>query len=181
VGVPAKGGADPGVPEGHRLAVGGLRPPGLGGYDDNEVARSVLRRLTEIVEAKRVQHPDLVVMTGLGLGAEQLGAEAAERAGVPYVAVLPYPEQDSVWPAVSKERYGKLLAGATGEVVLQAKRPDSKQQAGAALARRNAWLARHAHEAVLVWDGDDDVIGKLVRSFQDHLGEEDVWIVDPRQ
>ena len=84
-----------------------------------------------------------------------------------------------MWPAASREDYGKLLAGAAGEVVLQAKSPDSKQSAGAALARRNAWLARHAHEAVVVWDGSDDAVGRVVRSLQDHLGEEEVWVVEP--
>jgi len=30
---------------------------------------------------------------------------------------------------------------------------------------------------VLVWDGEDERIGRLVRSFRDHLGEEEVWVV----
>ena len=50
-----------------------------------------------------------------------------------------------------------------------------------ALARRDAWLARHAHEAVVVWDGQDPATGKLVRSLRDHLGEEDVWILSPAE
>jgi len=179
--VPVPGGAaaaaGDGVPEGHRLVVAGMRPPGLGGYGDNPVAARAKARVTEILDAKRRLHPDLVVMTGLGLGAEQLGAEAAHELGLPYVAVLPFPQQESVWPDPSKERYGKLLAGAAAEIVLQGKRPDTKQAAGGALARRNAWLARHAHEAVVVWDGEDDAIGRVVRSLQDHLGEEDVWVV----
>src|SRR4051812_37772741 len=167
------------APAGHRIVVAGLRPPGLGGYDATEIADSVRERLTEILEAKRALEPSLVVLTGLGLGTEQLGAEAAALAGVPYVAVLPYPDQESVWPAASQERYRKLLAGAATTVLVQHKAPDSKQKAGGALARRDAWLAREAHEAIVVWDGNDDRVGRTVRSLQDHLGEEDVWIVEP--
>ena len=170
---------DPRLPDGHRLAVVGHRPPELGGYEANETTTGVLRRLTEVIDAQAQLHPDLVVLTGLGLGAEQLGAEAAERAGVPYVAVLPYPDQDSVWPAASRDRYRALLEGAQGTVVLQAKQPESKQQAGAALARRDAWLARNAHEALAVWNGVDQFVGRLVRSLQDHLGEEQVWVIGP--
>ncbi|MEY2569201.1 MAG: hypothetical protein QOE35_3730 [Actinomycetota bacterium] len=170
---------DPRVPPGHVLAVVGHRPPELGGYDANEVADGVLRRLTEIIDAKAQLQPDLVVVTGLGLGAEQLGAEAADRAGVPYVAVLPYPEQEKVWPAASQQRYRALLDKAQGTVQLQAKRPDSKQQAGGALARRDAWLARNADEAVAVWNGNDANVGRLVRSLQDHLGEDQVWVLEP--
>lgn len=167
------------VPEGRRLVVAGHRPPALGGYDDNAVAESVRDRLAEILTAKRLMHDDLLVLTGLGLGAEQLGAEAAVEAGVPFVAVLPYPDPESVWPAASQERFRRLLDLAADRVVLQAKAPDNKQQAGGALARRDAWLARHAHEAVIVWDRDDEAVGRLVRSFQDHLGEEDVWVLNP--
>ncbi|HEX2064036.1 MAG TPA: ribonuclease H, partial [Acidimicrobiales bacterium] len=74
--VPSRRGDDPRVPAGHRLVVSGHRPPALGGYDANPVADGVRARLAEILEAKLQLHPDLVVLTGLGLGAEQLGAEA---------------------------------------------------------------------------------------------------------
>jgi hypothetical protein len=57
--------------------------------------------------------------------------------------------------------------------------PETKQKAGGALARRDAWLARHTDEAIAVWDGKDPATGKLIRSLQDALGEEDVWIVNP--
>jgi ribonuclease HI len=171
--------SDPRVPAGHRLVVAGHRPPELGGYDDNPVAASVRRRLTDIVAAKRAMHPELVVLTGLGLGAEQLGAEAAADAGVPFVAVLPYPDPDKVWPEASRSRFHALLDRAASTVLLQTKAPESKQSAGAALARRDAWLARHADEAVAVWDGDDALVGRAVRSLRDHLGEEDVWVVSP--
>ncbi|HVF74513.1 MAG TPA: ribonuclease H [Acidimicrobiales bacterium] len=164
---PARG---PGVPEGHKLVVGGQRV---------DLADDAQRRLHEIVAAKAALHADLVVLTGLRHGAEMAGAEAAVAAGVPFVAVLPYPSPESVWPWASQERFRSLLALSADRVVLQEKSPTTKQQAGAALSRRDAWLARHANEAVLVWDGDDDFTGKLVRSFRDHLGEEDVWVLSP--
>jgi hypothetical protein len=119
------------------------------------------------------------VVSGLGLGTEQLGAEAATEAGVPYVAVLPYPDPDAAWPPKSRVAFRQLAAGAVEVKVLQQKPPTSRQAAGGALARRDAWLARHAAEAIIVWDEKDAAIGKLLRSFQDHLGEEDVWIVTP--
>ena len=175
----APGAADPRLPAGRLVAVTGHRPPELGGYDDNPVADAVRSRLAELLAAKRELHPDLVVLTGLGLGAEQLAAEAAAEAGVPYVAVLPYPAPDSQWPEASRRRYRQLVDGALSTVVLQAKPPATRQMAGGALRRRDAWLARHAHEAVTVWDGDDEAVGRTVRSFQDALGEEDVWVLTP--
>jgi len=169
---------DPRLPPGRLVLVAGHRPPGLGGYDPNPVADGVRSKLAEILRAKRSMHDDLVVLTGLNLGAEQLGAQAAVEAGVPYVAVLAYPGFESVWPPSSRQRFASLRNGAEREIVLQHKSPESKQQAGAALARRDAWLARAADEAVVVWDREDDVVGKLTRSLQDHVGD-DVWIVEP--
>ncbi|MDQ3305090.1 MAG: SLOG family protein [Actinomycetota bacterium] len=167
------------VPVGHLVAVTGHRPPELGGYDPNPVALRVRTKLVEILAATAEIQADLVVLTGLGLGAEQLGAEAAAEAGVPYVAVLAFPGQDERWPQTSRCRYRELLAGAAGQVVVAAKVPATKGQAGVALARRDAWLARHADEAVVVWDRQEATVGRLARSFQDALGETEVWLLEP--
>ena len=85
-----------------------------------------------------------------------------------------------MWPAASRRRFEGLVDRAAQVVLLQKRTPASKQQAGAALARRDAWLARQADEAVLVWDRSDDALGRLFRSFEDRLGE-DVWVVDPTE
>ena len=172
------GGRDARLPEGRRLLVVGHRPPELGGYGPNPVADDIRRRLREILEAKHQLHPDLVVMTGLQLGAEQLGAEAAGEAGVPFVAVQPYPEPDRVWPAESRKHYADLIRRASAALLLERKVPDTKQKAGAALARRDAFLARNVDEAVVVWDRADPAIGKLVKTLETHLGD-DVWILEP--
>ncbi len=175
----ADGQADPRVPEGHKLVVFGHRPPELGGWDDNPVADDARRRLTEILAAKVELHPDLVVLTGLRLGAEQLGAAAAIAADVPFVAVLAHPDQERPWSAGTRQRFQELRDAATDVVLLERKVPENRQKAGAALARRDAWLARHADEAVLVWDRKDPMLSRLARSLDDHLGE-DVWILEPR-
>jgi ribonuclease HI len=176
---PGPGASDSRAPAGHLLVVTGHRPPALGGYDANPVSDRVRAKVAEILRAKGEVEPDLVVLSGMGLGAEQLAVEAAADAAVPYVAVLPYPDPDSVWPESSRKRHRELLDGARAEVVLQSKPPATKQQAGAALSRRDAWLARHADEAVVVWDGSDPAIGRLVRSLNDALGEENVWVIAP--
>ncbi|MGZ4703664.1 MAG: SLOG family protein [Acidimicrobiales bacterium] len=168
-----------GIP-GHALVVLGHRPTELGGYDDNPLADAVRARLAEVVAAKAQMHPDLVVVSGLRLGAEMIGAEVAAELDVPLVAVLPYPDPDSVWPDESRVRFKALLDGARDIVLLQKNPPESKQKAGAALARRDAWLVRNVDEAVLVWDGHDAGLGRLFRSLEDRLGD-DVWVIDPSE
>ena len=156
---------------GHPLVVFGHRPTELGGYDDdNPVARALTDRLAEIISAKASLVDELIVVSGLRLGAEMLGAEAALAVGVPLVAVLPYPDPESVWPAASQERFRTLRDQARQVIELQRRVPSSKQQAGAALARRDAWLIRNAVEAIVVWDGQDPALGKLVRSARGSAG-----------
>jgi hypothetical protein len=169
----------PEVPVGHLVAVTGLKPPDLGGYGDNQVAASVQARLGEILLAKAAMHPDLAVLTGLGLGAEQLAAAAAGAGGVPYVAVLPFPGSDVPWSAASRRRFAELLAAAKDTITMQSAVPASRQGVAGAFARRDAWLGRHADEAIVVFDGSDAAVGRALRSLQDHLGEEQVWILEP--
>ena len=167
-------------PKGHLVLVAGHRPTALGGYDEgNPVAAGVRRRLAEVLAAKRDLEPDLVVVTGLLLGAEQIAADAARDAGVPYAAVLGFPELDGAWPASSRRRFETLVDAADQVVELERKAPSSPQQVGAALRRRDAWLARNVDEALLVWDGEDAALDKLHRTLVEHLGEEGVWVVPP--
>lgn len=168
------------VPDGHLVAVLGHQPPEIGGYDENPLADRIRTRLVQILRAKAELDPDLTVLSGLRLGAEQLGAEAALAAGVPLVAVLPYPNPDSKWPASSRQRFDELTTKAREVVLLQKNEPESTPKAGAALKRRDAWLAQAASEALIVWDGKDGRIGASVRSFESALGD-DVWIVDPAE
>jgi ribonuclease HI len=174
----ARRGAGDGLPPGYRVMVLGPRPPGLGGYGDNPVAAGVRRKLVEILTGLRTVHPDLVVLTGLGLGAEQLGADAAVDAGVPYGAVLAFPDPDDVWPAESKSRFRRLVDGAVGVKVVAPGKPTTKQAAGIAIGRRDDWLAGRADGAIVVWDGADRAIGDRVRSFERRIPDE-LWIVTP--
>ena len=171
-------GKDARLPGGRLVVVFGHRPPELGGYEENPVAAGVREKLAEILAAKKKLFPDLYMLTGLLLGTEQLAAEAARAAGVPYVVIQPYPAPESQWPSSSRDRYADLIRHADAAVLLERAVPDSKQKFGASLARRDGWLAKHADEAIVVWDGQDPALGKLVRTLEEKLGD-DVWIVDP--
>jgi len=162
------------LPAGRLLGVFGLRPPELGGWDANPVSDAVGRRLQDILAAKARMHPDLVVVSGLRLGAEMLGAEAAVAEGLPLVAVLPFPGAESPWPEGSKRRFAQLRSAAAGEVLLEQKAPDTKAKVAGSLRRRDAWFARNLDEAVVVWDGAEPFVGRLLGTLRDHLGD-DVW------
>jgi ribonuclease HI/uncharacterized phage-like protein YoqJ len=172
-------GRDRRLPPGRLVLVTGHRPDGLGGYDDNPVADDVCRRIGEALVAMVEVDGPLTVVSGLRLGAEQLGAEAALAHDLPLVVVLPFPEPDKPWPAPSRAHFATLLDRADKVLTLERRSPATKQLAGAALARRDAWLARQVDSALVVWDQEDDVVGRSVRSLEDHLGPDQVLLVHP--
>lgn len=165
---------------GHGLVILGHQPPELGGYEPNALGRRVQERIEAVLRAKATLVPDLVVISGLRLGAEQLGAEAAVAAGLPLVVVLPYPDPHTRWSAPNRRRFGELCEVAVDVIVLQRKAPATAAQAATSMTRRDAWLVRHSAEALLVWDGQDQRLAKLHRSLTDHLGE-DIWVVNPTE
>jgi ribonuclease HI/uncharacterized phage-like protein YoqJ len=168
----------PQVPDGFKVLVLGHRPPQLGGYDDNPVAAHVRRKLTEILAGLAEVHPELVVLTGLGLGAEQLGAEAAAAAGVSYVGVLAFPDPDEVWPRARRAAFRELVDGAESTVTLSTDKPTSTQVAARALSRRTDWLVARADCALVVWDGKDRALGERVKALEKRIPD-DVWVIPP--
>lgn len=167
-------------PNGHRVVVFGHRPPELGGYDANLLQAAVQRRLGDILAAQAQVDDDLVLVTGLQLGAEQLAAEAAVDRGIRFVAVQPFPDPDAKWPAPSRAAYRRLLDQAEEVVLLQTKAVRSPTDVRRAMGQRDAWLTRSADAAIVVWDGQDALLGKVVRALETAVGDE-VWIVDPTE
>lgn len=172
-------GRDRRLPPGRLVLVAGHRPGELGGYGPNPVADGVRARLRETLAGMVEVDGPLTVLSGLRLGAEQLGAEAAVEAGLRFVAVLPYPDPDKPWPPESRRHFAELLRSAVSTITLDERSPATKQLAGAALGRRDAWLARHVDAAVVVWDQEDDAVGRLVRSLEDNLGADQVLLLHP--
>lgn len=164
--------ADPEALPGHGLAVVGH------GDELGQVADEVRARLGAFLAGRATEVDELLVVTSLRRGAEQLAAEAAAATGVPYVVVLPFPEPDRDWPPEQRERFAALRAGALDVRLLDARVPRSPQAVTAALRRRDVWLARHVDEALVVWDGVDPRLARLYGTFTEHLGDE-VLALDP--
>lgn len=161
------------LPAGRLLGVFGVRPPQLGGYDANPIADAASRRIQQILAAKARLHSDLHVVSGLRLGAEMLGAEAALAERIPVVVVLPFPDPDKPWPPASRRRFSQVLDRAAAVVQLERKTPDTNAKVGAALRRRDAWLARQLDEALVLSDGAGPM-NALVKMLTAQLGD-DVW------
>jgi len=161
-----------GEPSAHIIAVFGVQPTLLGGYDDNPISRDIKRRLREILAAKLSMSPDLELMTGLRLGVETLAAEVAREIDIPYVVVLPFPNPDSKWPPDSRARFADLVEGAASLITLDKSSPRSPRMAGQSLSRRNTWMADVAHEAIVVWDRGDPWMSRLVDALEKSMPDD---------
>lgn len=166
------------IPEGHLLLVVGHGPSDLGGWDANPVSDRLRDQLAEIFAGYAAIEPDLVVLTGLRPGAEQLAAEAAISADVPYVAVLPFPDPDRNLSADRRARFADLRGRAMRVVQLEKKVPADKEAFGKAMRRRDAWLTGAADQAVLVWDETDNRFDALFAALDGRLGA-DLTVLRP--
>ena len=155
------------IPAGYLVAVLGQRPPELAG-DALDRTRD---RLAELFAAQATLSSELVVVTGLREGAERVAAEAAIRADVPYVAVLPFPDPHHRAPGTDRARVVDLLGRARDVVTLEKKQPADREGFAKSMARRDAWLARAADEAILVWDEVDPRFVRLHKDLDAQLGE----------
>lgn len=162
--------ADPRVPDGYLVAVTGLRKESAQGDE-------VVEQLRGILAAQRGQHPGLVVITGLRRGAETAAAEAAPRAGVPYVVVLPYPDPTTGWPETETAAFQRHLEGSLAVVTLERKRPADTDARRKSLARRDGWLRAAVDEVVFLTDGTDAEVEESLRRWDKALGD-DVWRLD---
>lgn len=162
------------VPEGWPLTVVGLRSRTLAASRDGAELRD---RLGRILAAQRELHPDLVVMSGLRPGAEEIGAAAALDAGVPLAVVLPYPDPAARWSATERDRFESTCARAREVVVLERSTPPDPEGMRAALARRDGWLRSVSAAAVVISDGEDPEAELALRRFEESLGDE-VWFLD---
>lgn len=161
---------DPRIPDGHLLAVLGMTPDALGGWGPNEVADGVRAKLRDLIAGHAALTADLRVVTGVRPGAEQLGAEAAIAADVPYVAVLAFPDQDRNLKPEAKARFRDLVSRAAEVVQLERKSPADADEFRKAMRRRDVWLSTAVDEAVLVWDERDDRLDRLYADLDVRLG-----------
>lgn len=85
------------------ISVTGHRPQDLGGYQ----IIPQLYRFAETMLAISTK-PEYFI-TGMALGWDQAIAEACIKLNIPFVAYIPFPGQESRWPAQAQTRYNQIL------------------------------------------------------------------------
>jgi len=137
-----------------KVMVTGHRPPGIGGYDTpNATEQWVRGALRSILAGLKEREDDLVAVTGMALGADQVFAEECIRLGIPFIAAVPFRGQESRWPAASQMRYQEIIKQAREIVVVDEIPAYHSDHFGGKLACRNKWMVDHSKLTIAVWSG----------------------------
>ena len=168
-------------PDGHvRGRCSGTGPRSSAATSANSCRPAVQRRLGEVLAAKAELDEDLVVLTGLRLGAEMLAAEAAARAGrAPTWRCCPTPDPDGRGRRRPGRRFGRARGGGAGGGA-----PEKKRRALAARRPPRAGPARRLARPP-TRRGRIVVGTATTRSWPSGQGAraasvgDEVWIIDP--
>ena len=169
---PATASAAANVPFRRRLVVFGARQTG-----DPALLRRHLTKL--LLDRRAASDVEVEVVSGLRLGAESLAADTALALDLPLRVVLPFAEPAADWEEAERSHFCSQLAAAISVSVVDARTPGSPQALAGAMARRDAVLTEEAHEAVVIWDGRDERLGRRYRALVDRLGADAVFVIDP--
>ncbi|MEL6198971.1 MAG: hypothetical protein AAFR09_02065 [Pseudomonadota bacterium] len=122
------------------------------------IRAAVTRCLTELIS--RYPEREVVVMTALAAGADQLAADVAHQAGCRVIAVLPMDTQNyrRDFPTPDElAAFDSRLAAADGVIELPPASNSEITIAGPArdaqYARLGVFLAAHCHVLIAMWDG----------------------------
>lgn len=139
------------------VAVTGHRPNKLGGYKPNTIQDRVRVAIKAQLQAYKVDHPYLVILTGMALGVDQWVAEACIELGIPYVACVPFTGQEYAWPADSQIHYQALIKKAINVVVVS----DGSYSAYK-MQVRNRYMVDRCDVLMAAWDGTPGGTGNCV-------------------
>ena len=139
------------------VMVTGHRPKSLGGFTvpnpTEQWVRDTLRSLLVKLTSRR---PNLVGISGMALGADQVFSEVCIELGIPWVAAVPFREHGQQWPRAAQKHYRQLMAHPTCKAVVIVNEEIHYQVEGsvrAVMHRRNDWMIDHSQLVLAVWDG----------------------------
>jgi ribA/ribD-fused uncharacterized protein len=138
---------------GNILTLTGHRPDKLFGYDISD--ENYDRIAKELIEYCKKHNIDTIV-SGMALGFDQVGAQAALDAGIKLVAAVPFEGQESTWRSKEdKERYNEILARADLVVYVSSSKPRNKSEAARMLNERNEWMIHNGDSVYALYNGDE--------------------------
>lgn len=152
------------------VAFTGHRPDKLGGYTLPNP--TYLRVSSKIDQELRKLQPDTVI-SGMALGVDQWAAYIAHKLGIPFIAAIPFINQECKWPEKSQKTYHQLLRLASEKIIVS---PGG--YSAAKMQIRNQWMVDHCDILIAIWDQSPGGTGNCINYAQSI--EKEIIFIDPR-
>lgn len=96
-------------------------------------------------------------ISGMALGVDQDFAQVSIEMGLPFIAALPFLDQESRWPKSSQDYWWWLLERADEVVIVS-----PGEYSAAKMQIRNEWMVDNSNVLVSVWDGSPGGTGNCM-------------------
>jgi uncharacterized phage-like protein YoqJ len=149
----------------------GHRNDKLGGWIlPNPTYINVCKQTAKIL---RELNPDKCI-SGMALGYDQWGANICIKLGIPFIAAVPFEEQDKIWPEKSKRIYNTILEKAESIIIIsEGGYHPSKMQI------RNEWLVDQCDKLLACFDGSPGGTANCVKYAKLVKKSEDIIFINP--
>ncbi len=152
------------------VAFTGHRPSKLGGYDlPNPTYIHVCRQIGRVL---REEQPEKII-SGMALGADQWAAYIAYKLSIPFIAAIPFLNQECKWPEKSQRTYQHLLGLASEKIIVS-----PGEYSASKMQIRNEWMVNHCDKLVAIWDGTPGGTKNCI-NYAKSIGKEIIFI-DPK-
>lgn len=142
------------------LTFTGHRPAKLGcGYDIPNPTYDHIRSETEKLLKKL--KPEKAI-SGMAIGYDQWAAQICVDLNIPWIAAVPFADQDVIWPKESRAVYNRLIKKATEVVIVS-----EGVYAGWKMQKRNEWMVDHADIVIGLFDGSPGGTANCLRYAQE--------------
>ena len=128
------------------VSFAGHRPDKLGGY---KVPNPTYVRVCQQIEKTLLEIKPEKVISGMALGIDQWAAFIAHKLGIPFLAAIPFINQESKWPEASQRAYKNLLSKASEKVIVS-----EGAYAPIKMQIRNEWMVNNSDLLIAVYNGD---------------------------
>jgi len=126
----------------------GHRPQALGGFSPNAPENAWIRETAYEVLEKLKEMGFKRLISGMALGFDQWGLEAAIQLGYFTVAAIPCLEQENIWPAESQKIYHNLLERSNYKCIVS-----SEKYRVELMQIRNIWMVDRAWITLALYNG----------------------------
>lgn len=162
------------IPEGSRiLGVTGHRPEKLN--NDYALTSPLVNKIRIRLRHEIRMYSPAAMITGMALGIDTVFAMLAVELSIPFIAAIPFKNQQMMWASESQALYNELLEKAHMVVNVSGRdyyQPQYMQQ-------RNKWVVRSCTRLLAVWNGTSGGTANCVQYAQTKMDKKDIIIINP--